>query len=144
MSHKELDQQWTWLNSLNPNDVYSQQTGSSLVQVMACRWIGDKPLPEAMMTFVNQTQWNLAQNTTHFYRRKCTWKCLLYGISHICQISVCLMGVYLGDHGAISQWTMAINTESQSAIRHGMWLLQCQHCHAKLVTDLLCDLWSWH
>ena len=37
-----------------------QQTGSSLVQVMACRLFGDKPLPGPIVnwTLKNKLQWN--------------------------------------------------------------------------------------
>ena len=53
--------------------IYMRVTGSSLVQVMTCRLIGAKPLPEQMLTYhqldlTNKLQWNLNQISTMFYR----------------------------------------------------------------------------
>ena len=45
-------------NVLRPGDTYMcHWTGSSLVHVMACRLVGAKPLPEAMMTYCQLEHW---------------------------------------------------------------------------------------
>ena len=60
------------VNSSPPSAAYMRQwTGSALVQVMACRLFGAKPLPEPMLFFVkwtpgNKFQWNLNQNSVIF------------------------------------------------------------------------------
>ena len=41
-----------YLNSLRPSDAYMRRwTGSSLVQIMACRLFGAKPLSEPMLEY---------------------------------------------------------------------------------------------
>ena len=41
-----------WLNALRPSDAYIRRgTGSSLVQIMACRLFGAKPLSEPMLEY---------------------------------------------------------------------------------------------
>ena len=49
-----------WVNSLRPSDAYMRRwTGSSLVQIMACRLFGAKPLSEPMLEYCN---WDLGPN----------------------------------------------------------------------------------
>ena len=59
-----------------------QRPGSSLVQVMACRLFGVKPLPEPMLAYCQldslglismKFEWELC----HFHSRKCIWNCRL-------------------------------------------------------------------
>ena len=57
-----------------------QSTGSSLVQVMACRLFGAKPSHEPMhqcWLIVNWTHGNIFQWNLNFISRKCNWKCRL-------------------------------------------------------------------
>ena len=56
------------------------QSNPSLVQMMACRLVGAKPLPEPMLEIVNWTlrnkhQWNL--NRDRYRSRKCLRSCRL-------------------------------------------------------------------
>ena len=57
-----------------------QWTGSSLVQVMACRLFGAKPLPEPMLSYCQLDSWEhisvkYESEFYHFHSRKCNWKC---------------------------------------------------------------------
>ena len=68
-----LNQCWIIIISLSsPSAAYMRQwTGSSLVQVMACRLFGAKPLPEPMASHCQlgsweQFQWNFNQNSVIF------------------------------------------------------------------------------
>ena len=64
------------IKSSPPTAAYMRQwIGSALVQIMACRLFGAKPLSKPMLFFVNWTlrnklQWNSNQNT----KRKCIWR----------------------------------------------------------------------
>ena len=56
--------------------------GSSLVQAMACRLFGAKPLPEPMLAYCQLDSWEHISVTFesgfyHFNSRKCNWKCRL-------------------------------------------------------------------
>ena len=73
----------TKFNSSPPSAAYMRQwTGSSLVQVMACRLFGAKPLPEPMLTYCQLDSWEhisvkFESEFYHFHSRKCNWKCRL-------------------------------------------------------------------
>ena len=59
-----------------------QWTGSALVQVMACRLFGAKPLPEPMLAYCKLHPWEQisVKIETEFYQfhsRKCIWNCRL-------------------------------------------------------------------
>ena len=55
------------LNSYPPSAAYMHQwTGSALVQVMACRLFGAKPLPEPMLTYCQLEFWSLNWNSVIF------------------------------------------------------------------------------
>ena len=59
-----------------------QWTGSSLVQVMACRLFGAKPLPEPMLVYCHLDTWEqvsvkFESELSHFHSWKCIWKCCL-------------------------------------------------------------------
>ena len=71
------------LNSSPPGATYMRHwTGSSLVQVMACRLFGAKPLPEPMLVYCQLDSWEqvsvkLESEFYHFQTTKCIWKCCL-------------------------------------------------------------------
>ena len=71
------------LNSSPPSATYRcQRTGSSLVQIMAWRLFGAKPLPELMLAYCQPDSWEeisvkLESEFFHFHSRKCIWKCRL-------------------------------------------------------------------
>ena len=55
-------------------------TGSSLVQVNACRLFGTKPLPEAVLVYCQFESWEQVSvkfglEFYHFHTKKCIWKC---------------------------------------------------------------------
>ena len=57
-------------------------TGSSLVQVMACRLFGDEPLPEPMLAHCRLDSWEqisveFESEFYHFHSRIFFWKCRL-------------------------------------------------------------------
>ena len=59
-----------------------QWTGSTLVQVMACRLLGTKPLHEAKLIYCKLDSWEQASmkfesECYHLHSRKCIWKCCL-------------------------------------------------------------------
>ena len=72
-----------WLNSSPPSAAYMRQwTESSLVQVMACRLFGTKPLPEPMLAYCQLDSWEQISvkfelALYHSHSRKCIWKCRL-------------------------------------------------------------------
>ena len=71
------------LNSSPPSATYMRQwTGSSLIQVMACRLFGAKPLPEPMLAYCQLDSWEhisveFESEFCYFHSRKCIWKCRL-------------------------------------------------------------------
>ena len=71
------------ITSSPPSAAYMHQwTGSALVQVMACRLFGAKPLPEPMLVDCQLESWKqvsvkFGSEFYHFYSRKCIWKCHL-------------------------------------------------------------------
>ena len=59
-----------------------QWTGSALVQIMACRSFGAKPLPEAMLAYCQLDCWEqisvkFVSQFHQFRSRKCIWTCRL-------------------------------------------------------------------
>ena len=70
-------------NSSPPSAAYMRQwIGPSLVQVLACRLFGAKPLPEPMLAYWQLDSWEqisvkFESEFYHFHSRKCTWKCRL-------------------------------------------------------------------
>ena len=59
-----------------------QWTGSSLVQVMACRLFGTKPLSQPMLVYCQLDSWEqtsvkFKSELYHFRSRKCIWNCRL-------------------------------------------------------------------
>ena len=69
------------LNSSPPSVAYIHLwTGSTMIQVMACRLLGAKPLPEPVLVYYQldsrKFQWNLNRNLSP-HSTKCIWKCRL-------------------------------------------------------------------
>ena len=70
-------------NSSTPSAAYMRQwSRSTLVQVMACRLFGAKPLPEPMLVHCQLDSWEqlLVKIESEFYNlhsTKCIWKCRL-------------------------------------------------------------------
>ena len=62
-----------------PSAAYMRQwIGSALVQVMACRLFGAKPLPEPMLAYSQLNSWEqismkFESESYHFRSRKCIW-----------------------------------------------------------------------
>ena len=73
----------SWINSSSPSAAYIRWwTVSSLVQIMACRLFGTKPLPEPMLTYCQLDSWEqisvkFESEFCHFHSRKFIWKCCL-------------------------------------------------------------------
>ena len=71
-----------WLISPYSAAYMRQWTGSALVQVMACRLYGTKPLPEPMLAYCQLDSWEqisakFESEFYHFHSRKCIWNCRL-------------------------------------------------------------------
>ena len=83
------------VNSLRPRDTYMRLwTRSSLVQIMACRLLGAKPLSEPMLTYSQsghkeQNSVKYHSKLEHFHSRKCIWKCRLENGGHFVSTSMC-------------------------------------------------------
>ena len=63
-----------------PDAYIRQWTGSSLVQVMACRLFGAKPLPETLLAYSQldppgHISMKLELEFYHFIKKTCNWKC---------------------------------------------------------------------
>ena len=57
-----------------------QWIGSALLQIMACRLFGAKPLSEPMLAYCQLDSWeqiSVKSEFYHFHSRKCIWKCRL-------------------------------------------------------------------
>ena len=71
------------VNSSPPTAAYTRQwNGSALVQAMACRLFGAKPLPEPMLVYCHLDSWEqisvkLESEFYQFHSRKCICKCCL-------------------------------------------------------------------
>ena len=88
----------TWLQCVNsspPCAAYMHQwTGSALVQIMACRLDGAKPLSELMLTYYQldpkeHISMKFYLKFKCFHSRKCIWKCHLENGIHLVSASVC-------------------------------------------------------
>ena len=103
-----------WLNSSPPSDAYMRHwTGTALVQVMACRLFGAKPLPEPMLTYCQldpkkQTSVKFESQYKIFHSWKCIWRYRLRNVGYfvqgemtwcdtLCGIS-CHMVIWSGSH----------------------------------------------
>ena len=79
------------VNSSPPSATYMRRwIGSALVQVMAWRLFGAKPLPELMLPYCQldpweQLQWNSNRNMKKNHSSKCVWMCRLRNGGHFVQ-----------------------------------------------------------
>ena len=76
----------TWL--IYHTAAYKRQwTGSTLVQIIACRPLGAKLLSKPMLGCcqLDKLQWHFNQNTKHFHEKKCISKQLLWNSGHFVQ-----------------------------------------------------------
>ena len=77
------------INSSPPSAAYMHRwTGSSLVQAMACRLFGTKPLPEPMLAYCQldsqeQISVKFESEFYHFHSRKFIWKYCLPNGGHL-------------------------------------------------------------
>ena len=82
-SDKPLYEPTLRFNSSSPSAAYMRQwTVSTLVQIMACRLFGAKPLPEPMLAYCQFDSWEhisvkYESEFYNFHSRKCNWKCRL-------------------------------------------------------------------
>ena len=82
-SHESLNVVDILINSAPPRAANMPQwSGSELVQIMAWRLLGTKPLPEPMQTFCQLKPWEqtsvkFKSKYKTFHSRKCIWKCHL-------------------------------------------------------------------
>ena len=80
-----------WINLPPPSAEYMcKWTGLALVQVMACRLFGPKPLPEPMLAYCKldpkqQTWVKLESKYKTFHSWKCISKCHLWNGGHFVQ-----------------------------------------------------------
>ena len=78
-THKTITRQH--INLSRPSDAYIRhQPKLSLLQMMACRLPGDKPLSEPMLYYCQLNPRNIIQSNSkfkHFHQRKCIWICRL-------------------------------------------------------------------
>ena len=70
----------SFLNSYPPSAYMRQWIGSALVQIMAWRLVGAKPLPEPMLAYCQLDSWEqisvkFEPELWHFHSRKCIWNC---------------------------------------------------------------------
>ena len=79
------------INSSCPGAAYMRQWGrTALAQVMACRLLDTKPLPEPMLIYCQlepsgQLSMKIESQFLHFHSRICVWKCCLRNGSHLVQ-----------------------------------------------------------
>ena len=79
------------LNDLPPSAAYMcQWIGTVLVQIMACRLFGDKPLFKPVLGYCQLDHWEqisvkFKSKYEIFHTRKCIWKCRLWNVSHFVQ-----------------------------------------------------------
>ena len=95
-----------WRNSPTsaPSAAYMLQwTGSALVQVLACRLFGAKPLPQPLKLIVNwtlkeQTSVKVESNYNRFHSRKGIWRCRLRNDGHLAQRERLIMKLIIFSH----------------------------------------------
>ena len=87
--HSVTEKQIVWsvksgcINSSPPSAAYVHHwIGSALLQLMACRLFGAKPLPEPILAYFELDSWEqisvkVELKFCHFHSRKCIWKCRL-------------------------------------------------------------------
>ena len=95
-----------------------QWTRSTLVQVMACRLFGAKPLPEPMLPYCQldprgQTSVTLESKYGSFYSWNCTWKCHLPKYRTFCRVG----------WGGVKDIRAMLRTS-------GPWVVKRRSCHS--------------
>ena len=89
-------------NASPPSATYmGQWTRITLVQVMACRLFGTKPLPELMVNHWQRGPWEqtsvkLELKFKTFHSRNCNWKCCLWNGGHFVQGEMSLQLTFYG------------------------------------------------
>ena len=108
-----------------------QWTGSSLVQVMACRLFGAKPLPEPILAHCELNSWEhisvkFDSECYHFHSRWRNWKCRLPQWRPSCPggrwVKACSC-VALPYFIWVEVWILNVSMKLIHAYR--LWLLQC-------------------
>ena len=103
-NHWQLNCLFKYLTHSPPSAAYMRQwTGSALVQVMACRLLGPKPLSEPMLTYC---QLDPKEHISiifylkfkYFHLWKCIWSCCLWHCSHFFQ-----------GGGGVGGWGVGVN-----------------------------------
>ena len=95
--HQDHKKSWvpSSVNSLRQSEAYMHWSPrSSLVQIMACRLFGAKPLSKPMLGYCQlypqeQTSVKFLPQLIHFHSWKCIWKCRLQNDSHFVSASMC-------------------------------------------------------
>ena len=83
------------IKSVPPSAAYLRQwAGSALVQIMACRLYGTKPLSEPMTQYCSldpSEQYSVKYQSEYktFYSQKYIWKCRLGNVGHFVSASMC-------------------------------------------------------
>ena len=85
--------------------IYASVNYRSLVQLMACRLVGAKPLPDLILEYCwldpeEQTSMKFQSILVHFHSRKCIWKCHLGNGSDFVMASMC--------EGLVGKWVPVI------------------------------------
>ena len=89
------------INSLRPSDTYMRQYNiPTLVQIMACRLFGAKPLSEPMLPYSQLDPKELISLKLYlkfrsFHSRKCTWKCHLRNGNYLALASLAIKAAIL-------------------------------------------------
>ena len=104
------------VNSSPPSAAYlHQRTGSALVQIMACRLFGAKPLPEPMLAYCQLNSWEhismkFEPEFYHFHSRKCIWTCRLPKWQPFCQGGWCVINFLCQQSVGWSLWCHDFDT----------------------------------
>ena len=86
---------------ISPSAAYMRLwTGPQLVQVMACRLFGAKPIPEPMLTFCQLDPWEQTSvkcesKYKSFHSWDCIWKCRLRNGGHFAEGEMSLSRFYM-------------------------------------------------
>ena len=115
---------WVWcvcINSLRPNDAYMRPYNiTTLLQIMACRLFGTKPLSEAKLPYCQpdpkeHISVKFYSRFKSFHSRKCTWKCRLPNV-----------GISSRPHCVDAVKSSVLGGFMWSICPHSSWSLDCQ------------------
>ena len=92
------------------------RTGSTLIRVMVCSFIGTKPLLVSMITYcqLGSQEWLTVESESrynHFHSEKCIWKCCLQNVSHFVQASM---------HKKIKRCNVVIISNASSSLKRNI------------------------